>query len=299
MSEVATHFTTLRKPPTRLFCEPIAARQAKQKLRRTFQPVRRRSILKGQEGEFWRPLAAWSKGLIGEFFDELATWGRDPDRNWAAITGKQLLILKALLKRLNWRTGELFPSWEDIQDCAGCCRDTVRVGLIALESLGLLERQRRYVKTGGKGKPGADARQTSNAYRFLFPPALLKHLPEKYKRLGRVYDAERQARAGDDAWDASLQEPRSEIQYDRMAADDVALAQKHAQRKRDSHHEGRHGRHEAEPGVKRLCDVPRQELTLEEHHVARHAAAESLRAMHDRLSTDPGGERPSAIEAGD
>lgn len=84
-------------------------------------------------------------------------------------------VFLALLRMERNFRGRLFPSYEEIAEAAQCSRSRAHTALAALESLGLLDRLRRYTYTRkiGRGR----SKQTSNAYRIKLPALLRKLLP--------------------------------------------------------------------------------------------------------------------------
>jgi hypothetical protein len=92
------------------------------------------------------------------------------------LKAKGLDVLRALLKRFYChRTGECFPSMEAIAAAAGCCRETVRRKLRALEAAGIVQTIRRkiVVSVGNRARRERYdfAVQTSNSYVFNFAVA--------------------------------------------------------------------------------------------------------------------------------
>ena len=82
-------------------------------------------------------------------------------------------MLRALLRGFySYRTGECFPSHEAIAQAAGCCVETVRRKLRALEAAGIIQTIRRKVVasfTSRAQRVRFDvAVQTSNSYVFNF-----------------------------------------------------------------------------------------------------------------------------------
>jgi hypothetical protein len=98
---------------------------------------------------------------------------RQKGQHGGALKGKGLDVLRALLRRFYCKaTGECFPSYDTIAEAAGCCRETVRQKLKALELLGIIEIIRRkvvatFVSAAHRVKFDV-AVQTSNSYVFNF-----------------------------------------------------------------------------------------------------------------------------------
>lgn len=90
------------------------------------------------------------------------------------LKAKGLDVLRALLRGCySYRTGECFPSYQRIAELAGCCVETVRIKLRALEAAGIIETIRRKVVanfTSRVHRVRFDfAVQTSNSYVFNIP----------------------------------------------------------------------------------------------------------------------------------
>jgi hypothetical protein len=98
---------------------------------------------------------------------------RQKGQHGGVLKGKGLDVLRALLRQFYCKaTGECFPSYDTIADAAGCCRETVRQKLKALELLGIIEIIRRkvvatFVSAVHRVKFDV-AIQTSNSYVFNF-----------------------------------------------------------------------------------------------------------------------------------
>jgi hypothetical protein len=96
------------------------------------------------------------------------------------LKAKGLDVLRALLRGFySYRTGECFPSHEAIAQAAGCCVETVRRKLRALEAAGIIETIRRKVVasyTSRVRRVRFDyAVQTSNSYVFNLPISDRRH----------------------------------------------------------------------------------------------------------------------------
>jgi hypothetical protein len=91
------------------------------------------------------------------------------------LKAKGLDVLRALLRGFySYRTGECFPSHEAIAQAAGCCVETVRRKLRALEAAGIVQTIRRkiVVSVSRARRERYDfAVQTSNSYLFNVPIA--------------------------------------------------------------------------------------------------------------------------------
>jgi hypothetical protein len=92
-------------------------------------------------------------------------------RHYGPITAKTYAVLCALLIGFhNGGTGRCFPSYERIQEVAGCCRQTVAMALAALEEAGLLRVCNRLLRVRWKDEMALATRarvlRTSNCYVF-------------------------------------------------------------------------------------------------------------------------------------
>jgi len=77
-----------------------------------------------------------------------------------------ITVLRALIRRVDFRTGRLFPAIATIAADAGCHRNSVIGALARLKFHGFLNWVRRTVRTGAAGTFGPQREQTSNAYYF-------------------------------------------------------------------------------------------------------------------------------------
>jgi CRP-like cAMP-binding protein len=81
--------------------------------------------------------------FLAEAFDRRT---RQKGQHGGTLKGKGLDVLRALLRQFYCKaTGECYPSYDTIAEAAGCCRETVRQKLKALELLGIIEIIRRKV----------------------------------------------------------------------------------------------------------------------------------------------------------
>lgn len=92
-------------------------------------------------------------------------------RAYGAVSAKAYAIFAALLMGFhNSGTGRCFPSYEAIQEAAGCCRQTVAMSLAALEAAGLLSVCNRLLRVRYRDEQALTARtrvvRTSNCYAF-------------------------------------------------------------------------------------------------------------------------------------
>jgi hypothetical protein len=95
----------------------------------------------------------------------------EPGRAYGLITAKTYAVLAALLLGFhNAGSGRCFPSYDRIQEAAGCCRQTVATALAALEATGLLTVCNRLLRVRWKDEEALAMRvrvvRTSNCYSF-------------------------------------------------------------------------------------------------------------------------------------
>lgn len=137
--------------------------------RRTYQPVRRQSRLAGREGQFWRPFNSKQAGkfmLAAERYERMT---RQRGQRVGRLGPVALEVLRELLRLVDYRTGRLEPSIATLCDRIRRSRDAVARGLTALREAGFVDWIRRYVPTDNEGQRGPQVKQTSNAYRLLWP----------------------------------------------------------------------------------------------------------------------------------
>lgn len=142
--------------------------------RRTGQPVRRNSKLRGRhEGAFWTPMDPKMRSVMLLAAERLA-WARKP-RGRACPKGHSysahaIGVLRVLLRMVDYKTGRLEPTIRTIAERAKLCRDTVVRAMKTLKAWGFLDWFRRYVDVGNPGIRGPQVKQTSNAYKVKLPP---------------------------------------------------------------------------------------------------------------------------------
>lgn len=83
-----------------------------------------------------------------------------------AVRRIDITILRALIKRVDFATGRLFPSLDTIAADAGCSRSSVIDALKRLKHHGFVDWVRRSKATGNDGQFAPQREQTSNAYFF-------------------------------------------------------------------------------------------------------------------------------------
>jgi hypothetical protein len=105
-----------------------------------------------------------------------------------------LNVLEALLDKIDFATGQLFPSYDTIADWAVCSRNAAIGALKRLKSRGFIDWVRRSIRTANEGEFAPQREQTSNAYFFDHRRSLprgtfqryWKILVSKLRRLGAV-----------------------------------------------------------------------------------------------------------------
>jgi hypothetical protein len=128
----------------------------------TFEPPRRRKLCREIKAKIL---------FVAEALDRRT---RQPRQHGGVLKRTGLAVLRALLNEFyNKQTGECYPSYETLAVASGCCRETVRKALKALELTGLIEIARRkavatFVSRVHRIKFDC-AVQTSNSYVFNFP----------------------------------------------------------------------------------------------------------------------------------
>jgi len=143
-------------------------------VRRTYQPVRRKSHLKGREGVFWRPTSREDLGRIMQAAIRYDLAGKRHGQRNGPLGPVGLQVLGLMAHKINRKTGQLDPAITYIMATLKRSRDAIVRALEALEDHGFLDRMRRYVATGNE--TGPQLKQTSNAYRLSLPARALRLL---------------------------------------------------------------------------------------------------------------------------
>lgn len=142
--------------------------------RRTYQPIRRRSYLAGQEGHFWRPVTRQAMRQIVLAAKRYEWETKASGARNGALGTVAIEVLDYLANLVDWSTGRLEPSIETLKTKIKRSRDAIVRGLKALRQHGFIDWLRRYVPTGNE--EGVQVQQTSNAYRLLMPKRALEML---------------------------------------------------------------------------------------------------------------------------
>ena len=119
-----------------------------------------------------------------------ATIVRADDR----LTRIDVTVLEALLAKIDFATGALFPSYDTIAAWAVCSRNAAIDAMKRLKNRGFVDWVRRSVRTNNEGEFAPQREQTSNAYYFdhrrgMAPRTWQRYmqiLVAKLRRLGAV-----------------------------------------------------------------------------------------------------------------
>lgn len=136
-------------------------------MRRTHQPIRRKSHLRGREGVFWRPVSRRDLDLILQAAIRFDMAGKQKGQRNGPLGSVGLQVLALLAHKINRKTGQLDPSLTYLMGQLKRSRDAIVSALKALRDHGFLDWLRRYVPTGNE--TGPQVQQTSNAYRLSMP----------------------------------------------------------------------------------------------------------------------------------
>jgi hypothetical protein len=146
--------------------------------RRTGEPVRRHSRLRGREGPFWRPFDPKERGRMMVAAERFERVGREPGKRNGPLGPVGLEVLRELLRLIDFRTGRLDPAITTLMERLRRSKDAIVRALANLRAAGFLDWIRRYEPTGND--EGPQVHQTSNAYRLSLPAAAAR-------LLGRVW----------------------------------------------------------------------------------------------------------------
>lgn len=143
----------------------------KGRVHRTGQPVRRNSKRKGAcEQGFWTRFDPRMTGRLmraAELYDRA---GKAKGQRNGPLGHVALEVLRALLRRVDYRTGRLDPALTTIMADTARSKGAVVRALAALRDHGFLAWIRRFVAIEADGA-GPRVRQVSNAYRLTIPEA--------------------------------------------------------------------------------------------------------------------------------
>lgn len=156
----------------------IVAGLKPEKVRRTFQPVRRNSYTRGErEARVWRPIAHNNRETrrviaarlkAAEHYDRVR---KAEGKKNGPLGHVGLEVLRELYRIVDFKTGRLEPAIDTI--CARIRRSRVAVvdAMARLKLHGFLDWIRRSEPTENEGQAGPQVRQITNAYFFGLPKA--------------------------------------------------------------------------------------------------------------------------------
>lgn len=98
------------------------------------------------------------------------------DRLIASLTTSAVRVYQELLMLARTNQGQVYPSYNHLADRTGLGYATVARSITTLVAIGLVVKQRRFVKTNREGE-GKRYEQTSNAYRVALPDWVCRYLP--------------------------------------------------------------------------------------------------------------------------
>lgn len=110
------------------------------------------------------------------------------------LTRIDVTVLEALLAKIDFATGALFPTYDTIAEWAVCSRNAAIEAIKRLKSRGFVDWVRRSIRTNNDGEFAPQREQTSNAYYFdhrrsMAPRTWQRYmqiLVAKLRRLGAV-----------------------------------------------------------------------------------------------------------------
>lgn len=172
--------------------------------RRGGQPVRRGSQRKGAcERGFWTAFDSRQTGRLmraAELYDRA---GKRPGARNGSLGHVALEVLRALLRRIDYRSGRLDPALTTIMADIARSKGAVVQALARLRDHGFLAWIRRFVDVEAEGA-GPRVRQVSNAYRLAIPPAAAALLGLRAGPAPRPDDLPETARETIDAMEARM-----------------------------------------------------------------------------------------------
>lgn len=98
------------------------------------------------------------------------------ERAIAALTASAVRVYEELLALARLNRGQVFPSYNHLAKATALGRATIARALNQLEAIGFLIRKRRFKRIEAQGA-GPRYFQTSNAYAFALPKAVIAYLP--------------------------------------------------------------------------------------------------------------------------
>lgn len=92
-------------------------------------------------------------------------------------------VLEALLEKIDFATGALFPSYETIADWAVCSRNAAIDAVKRLKGRGFVDWVRRSIRTNNDGEFAPQREQTSNAYYFDHRRSMAPRTWQRYMQI--------------------------------------------------------------------------------------------------------------------
>ncbi|MXO64828.1 helix-turn-helix domain-containing protein [Altericroceibacterium endophyticum] len=151
--------------------------------------VRRSSYdINDPRADVFRPIGGGTvKGglqWVDAFMQAVEEWNvqyRVPGKG-VPLNGSCLRVLRAFLRKLDFKTGQLDPALTSIAQFAGCSKDTVVRSLKKLQQHGIIDWVRRSMATGAAKGEGPKREQVTNAY-FFDPTKMPKRLAARLRQL--------------------------------------------------------------------------------------------------------------------
>jgi hypothetical protein len=141
------------------------------------RPWRRGSVF-DRGGEFRRPISTKARALVMARAEALERSTKGKGQRDGVLGQSALAVLRALLCHfLDTKSGQLDPSYKQIQKHTGFCVQTIAVALRKLERAGILDITRRMIRRGAQIWNELTGRfvwrdrveQQTNAYRVNMP----------------------------------------------------------------------------------------------------------------------------------
>ena len=108
-----------------------------------------------------------------------ATIARADDR----LTRIDVTVLEALLAKIDFATGALFPSYDTIAAWAVCSRNAAIEAVKRLKARGFVDWVRRSIRTNNEGEFAPQREQTSNAYYFDHRRSMAPRTWQRYMQI--------------------------------------------------------------------------------------------------------------------
>lgn len=139
--------------------------------RRSYAPVRRKSAKRGRcEGIFWHPTRRADVRILIRAAERLELQERMKGKRNGPLGHVGIEVLKALAQLIDYKTGRLDPSYDQLAAITRRSRSAIAEGLARLRAAGMLDWLRRFDDDPERaGERGPQIKQVSNAYRFTMP----------------------------------------------------------------------------------------------------------------------------------